>query len=55
MPDHSIDKQTSRARFVSPMAKLDDEIGPVFIPVWQPALAAFAAIASITFALLLFL
>ena len=55
MPDHSIDKQTSRARFVSPMAKLDEEIGPVFIPVWQPALAAFAAIASITFALLLFL
>ena len=37
------------------MPKLDEDVGPVFIPVWQPALAALAAIASITFAILLFL
>ena len=40
--------------FRSPMPKLEDEFGPVFIPVWQPALALLAAISAVTFALLLY-
>ena len=55
MPDHSIEKRSAPTRFISPMSKIDEDVGPVFIPVWQPALAGFAAIASLTFATLLFL
>jgi hypothetical protein len=43
-----------RRDFVSPMAKFDDSIGPLFVPIWQPALAALAAFASIGFAILLY-
>ena len=31
-----------------------DDIGPRFVPIWQTALATLAAIASVTFALLLY-
>lgn len=36
------------------MPEFEDDIGPLFIPIWQPALAALAALASVGFAILLF-
>ncbi len=43
-----------RSDFVSPLPKFDDSIGPLFVPVWQPALAGLAAFIALGFALLLF-
>lgn len=45
---------TPPRHFRSPMPKWADEIGPRYIPFWQTALAALAALASITFAWLLY-
>lgn len=40
-------------KFASPMPEWEDSIGPRFIPFWQTALAALAALASVGFAILL--
>jgi hypothetical protein len=50
----SADESRRLAKFVSPMPQWEDEVGPRFVPFWQTALAALAAIASVTFALLLY-
>jgi len=48
------DSPESLAKFTSPMPEWEDGIGPRFIPFWQTALAALAALSSIAFAVLLF-
>lgn len=40
--------------FKSPMPVWDDGSGPDYVPVWQPMIAAIAAVGTVTFALLLY-
>jgi hypothetical protein len=47
-------KSPAFEKFSSPMPKWQDEMGPRFIPFWQTAIAALAAVGSVAFALLLY-
>ncbi len=57
MPDHR-NKRISSAemmdRFKFPMPAWADDHGPRFVPFWQTAFAALAAVGSLAFAWLLF-
>lgn len=41
-------------RFKSPMPAWEDDLGLRFVPFWQTAIAALAAVGSLAFAWLLF-
>ena len=54
MPDDYSKLSRSPRKFVSPPPEFEDDVGPLYIPIWQPALAALAALSSVGFAILLF-